>query len=275
MTEFLSQNIDVLLLLAFAGCVAGLLAGLFGVGGGLVVVPVVFFVLQGQGVDPALAMSIAVSTSLATIVPTAISSVRAHHTLGNVDWQLVKQIAPGLLLGVLVGSQLVAHIRSTGFVVFFGIFLLLIAANLLWRGSRKPHLAQLPAIWIQAALAALVGGISAVAGVGGGALGVPLLTAASVPVHRAIGTCAAFGLLIASLGAVSILATADTPVDAPSGTWRLIYLPALFTLVPLTVLMAPRGAALGKRLSPELLRKLFAGVLVLTSARMLYSAWAG
>lgn len=270
--EFFQDNFGTLAILAAAGCAAGLLAGLFGVGGGLVVVPVVYFVLQGMNVDPALAMPIAVSTSLATIVPTAISSVRAHHRLGNVDWTLVKRLAPGLLTGVLIGSQLVAHLRSKGFVVFFGLFLLFIAANILWRGSRKPYLPQMPRMWIQALVAALVGGVSAVAGVGGGALGVPLLSAASVPVHRAIGSCAAFGLLISSLGAVSILVSTTTPANAPDGTWHLVYLPGLFALVPLTVLMAPRGAALGKKLSPDLLRKLFAGVLVLTSLRMLYSA---
>lgn len=273
--EFILDNASILAILALAGCVAGLLAGLFGIGGGLVVVPVMFFVLQSLGVAAELAMPIAVSTSLATIVPTAISSVRAHQRLNNVDWQLVKRLAPGLLAGVFVGSQLIAHLRSEGFVVFFGLFLLAIAANIIWRGNRKPYLSELPVRWVQALVAALVGAVSAVAGVGGGALGVPLLTAASVPVHRAIGSCAAFGLLISSLGVISIVLASDTPVDAPQGTWRLVYLPGLMALVPLTVLLAPWGAALGKKISPQLLRKLFAGVLILTSARMLASALLG
>ncbi len=273
--EFLLNNLVVFAILVMAGCTAGFIAGLFGVGGGVVVVPVVYFILQGMGVDPALAMPMAVSTSLATIVPTAMSSVRAHHRLGNVDWVLVKRLAPALIVGVIIGSQLIAHLRTTAFVVFFGVFLLLIAINILWRGSRTAYWSQLPAPWIQAVAAALVGGVSAVAGVGGGATGVPLLTAASVPVHRAIGCCAAFGFLISSMGALSILVTTSTPVEAPPGTWKLVYLPGLLALFPLTVLMAPRGAALGKRLNPVLLRKLFASVLVVGSVRILYSAWAG
>lgn len=273
--DFVINNAAAILVLVMAGCAAGFIAGLFGVGGGVVVVPVIYFILQGLKVDAALAMPMAVSTSLATIVPTALSSVRAHHRLNNIDWPLVKRLAPTLLIGVLLGSQLIAHLRTEGFVIFFGIFLLLIAINIIWRGNRKAYLSQLPAPWIQALVAALVGGISAVAGVGGGATGVPLLTAASVPVHRAIGSCAAFGFLVSSVGALSILATTATPAEAPPGTWKLIYLPGLFALIPLTVLMAPRGAALGKRLNPILLRKLFACVLVIGSARILYSVWAG
>ncbi len=273
--EFVIDNSAALLILVFAGCLAGFVAGLFGVGGGVVVVPVIYFILQGLDIDAALAMPIAVSTSLATIVPTALSSVRAHHRLGNIDWPLVRRLAPALLVGVLAGSQLIAHLRTEAFVIFFGVFLLAIAVNILWRGDRKAYLPQLPAPWIQMLVTAVVGGVSSVAGVGGGATGVPLLTAASVPVHRAIGSCAAFGLLVSSVGALSILVSTATPGAAPPGTWKLIYLPGFLVLIPLTVLMAPRGAALGKRLDPALLRKLFAGVLIVGSARILYSAWAG
>jgi uncharacterized membrane protein YfcA len=273
--DFVIDNSAAMLILIVAGCLAGFIAGLFGVGGGVIVVPVIYFILQGLNVDAALAMPMAVSTSLATIVPTAVSSVRAHHRLDNIDWPLVRRLAPPLLVGVLAGSQLIAHLRTEAFVIFFGVFLLIIAANILWRGNRKAYLAQLPARWIQALIAALVGGVSAVAGVGGGATGVPLLTAASVPVHRAIGSCAAFGFLVSFVGAFSILASTTTPVEAPFGTWKLIYLPGFLVLIPLTVFMAPRGAALGKRLDPGLLRKLFASVLIIGSVRILYSAWAG
>ena len=271
--EFIVDNAGVLTILAVAGLAAGLLAGLFGVGGGLVVVPVVFFVLQAINVDPALAMSIAVSTSLVAIVPTAISSTRAHHKLDNVDWLLVKRLAPALLVGVLVGSQLIAHLRSEGFIVFFGLFLFLMALNIILRGNRQSYLPHMPALWVQSLFAFGVGGVSAVAGVGGGAVGVPLLTAANMSLHRAIGSCAAFGLCVALMGTASIVLTAATPAEAPPGTWHLVYLPALCALTPLTILMAPRGAALGKRLSPSVLRKLFAGILIIIAGQMLYSVW--
>lgn len=273
--DFLIDNGLVILILAVAGCVAGLLAGLFGIGGGVVVVPVIFFLLQGLDVDASLAMPMAVSTSLATIIPTALSSIRAHHRLANIDWALIKRLSLPMVIGILLGSQMIAHLRTPAFAVFFGLFLLFLAANGLWSSNRKAYLPQLPTMWIQAPTALAVGVTAAIAGVGGGAIGVPLLAAANVPVHRAIGSCAVFGLLVAVVGVTSIILTSATPSAAPPGTWSLVYWPGFFALVPLTVLMAPYGAKLGKRLNTILLRRLFAGILLIAGARILYSAWGG
>lgn len=259
-------------LLIAVGAVAGLLAGLFGVGGGLVIVPALYFVMQHLGVSQTTAMAIAVGTSLVSIIPTSLSSLRAHHKLHNVDWAIVRRWSPPLVAGVLLGAALVAHLRSPAFIVFFGVLLLLVALNKLFGQRVIGQLAQMPAYGFQALAAGLIGCVSAIAGVGGGATGVPTLMAFSVPIHRAVGTCAALGLFIALPGAIGVFALSSTPDDAAVGTVHLVYLPALVILGPLTVLCAPLGARLGKRLSPGLLSRLFAFMLILVGLRMVFSA---
>lgn len=269
---FIAEHYTLILLLATAGCLAGFLAGLFGIGGGLVVVPTVYFVLQTLGVTEPLAIAVAIATSLATIVPTAAASARAHHRLGHVDWLVVRRLLLPLAIGVLVGSQLVAHVRSPFFIAFFAVFLVLVALRTLFHRQPEAVAARWPSVAVQGVVAALVGCVSAIAGVGGGTLGVPLLTAAGLSIHRAIGTSAAFGLFIALVGAGGILATAATPAAAPPGTWRLVYWPGLVVLIPLTLVMAPAGAKLAHRLKRRLLNRLFAGLLLVVAARMLYAA---
>lgn len=216
-------------------------------------------------------MAVAVNTSLVSIIPTAISSLRAHHKLNNVDWLIVKRWTAPMVVGAVVGASLVAVLRTPFFILFFGCLLLFVAlSKLIWRNPR-PVLAGMPSYWLQATTAALIGWASAIAGVGGGATGVPALTAMSVPIHRAIGTCAALGLVIALPGATWLFLLSTTPLDAPPGTLRLIYLPALLFLAPATVLCAPLGAKLGKRLSPRLLSYSFAILLVLVGGRMVAS----
>lgn len=264
---------SLIVLLLIAGVIAGTLAGLFGIGGGLVIVPALFFLLQALQVPPEVAMAMAVSTSLVSIIPTAISSLRAHHKLGNVDWLIVKRWCPPMIAGVLVGASLVAVLRTPFFVLFFGCLLLFVAiSKLVWRKPRA-LCSGLPAYWVQALAAAAIGWASAIAGVGGGATGVPALTAMSVPIHRAVGTCAALGLAIALPGAAWLFLLSQTPPQAPAGTVRLIYLPALLFLAPATVLCAPLGARLGKRLSPQILSYCFATLLVLIGGRMVLSAF--
>lgn len=260
-------------LLLIAGVIAGTLAGLFGVGGGLVIVPALFFLLQSLGVAPETAIAIAVNTSLVSIIPTAISSLRAHHKLGNVDWLIIKRWSVPMIAGVLVGASLVAVLRTSFFILFFGCLLLFVAVSkLTWRNPR-PLTTTMPAYWLQVAAAAVIGWASAIAGVGGGATGVPALTAMGVPIHRAVGTCAALGLVIALPGALWLFLLSEAPPAAPVGTLRLIYLPALLFLVPATVLCAPLGAKLGKRLTPKTLSYSFAVLLVLVGARMVASAF--
>ena len=252
-----------------AGIFAGLLAGLLGVGGGIVIVPVLYFLLQGFGVSAASAMAIATATSLATIVPTAISSVRAHHKKGNVDVELLKFWGGIILVAAVAGSLIASRVSGNFLTWMFGIIALLVSLNMLFRASAPSMFQELPGKPGQALMATSVGGLSVMVGIGGGTIGVPLLTSFNVAPHRAVGTAAAFGLLIALPGVITLLLVGQTPADAPAGTFRLVNIPAFLFIIPLTIMFAPIGAKIGAMLNPKQLKKAFAVVLFFTGARML------
>lgn len=259
--------------LIFAGVLAGLLAGLFGIGGGLIVVPTLFTLLQFKGLTPATAMAMALATSLASIIPTSISSMRAHHVLNNIRWDIVRIWAPTLILGVLVGSSLIAKLRSRYFILYFAVFLAVVALYSLRQHGVTTR--PLPRILWQRLSAFGLGLLSVIAGVGGGSLGVPLLKTLGTTPHQAVGTCAVFGLLVALPGALSLGLFSTTPAEAPPGSWGLIYLPALVIISPLTILCAPIGAWLGHKIPAGLLMRLFAGFLFLVAARMFWVGFTG
>lgn len=268
MTELLSAWPIVAALMA-TGVFAGVLAGLLGVGGGIVIVPVLYFLLQGFGVSAASAMAIATATSLATIVPTAISSVRAHHRKGNVDVELLKFWGGIILVSAVVGSLLASSVSGNFLTWMFSVIALVVSLNMLFRSGAPALFPKLPGKTGQALMATSVGGLSVMVGIGGGTIGVPLLTSFNVAAHRAVGTAAAFGLLIALPGVITLLIVGTTPLDAPIGTWGLVNLPAFFLIIPLTMVFAPVGAKLGGKLNPQQLKKAFAVVLFFTGARML------
>lgn len=269
LSQQVTQLLPVFLALIVTGVFAGLLAGLLGVGGGIVIVPVLYFVFQGLGVDAASAMVVATGTSLATIIPTSLSSIRAHHGKGNVDWALLQRWAPFMIFGVLVGSYLVTVVNGNFFSVLFGVMALLVALNMLLRANAAPLAQSLPGRAGQGVMGSLIGFFSVMVGIGGGTLGVPTLTSCNFPAHKAVGTAAAFGLLIALPGALMMLLQGTTPSDAPVGTFGLVNLPGLLAIVPLTVLFAPVGATLGAKLNGAMLKKVFAVVLGITGVRML------
>ena len=268
--DWLAQWLPVLAALVAAGVLAGLLAGLLGVGGGIVIVPVLFLIFQGLGITPATAMVVATSTSLMVIVPTSVASARAHHRRGHVDLALFRRCVGFMLGGVLVGSQVVSRVNGLALTAVFGVVVLLIAANTLLRPNAPPLRDDLPALPVQGAAAAIIGALSVMMGIGGGTLSVTALTACNVPAHRAVGTSALFGLVIALPGALILLLTATTPADAPPGTVGLVNLPGFAAVAPLTYLMAPWGVRLGARLSGEMLKRVFAVFLTIVGLRMLW-----
>jgi uncharacterized membrane protein YfcA len=271
--EFFYQHLTIVLALAVTGIVAGLLAGLLGVGGGIVIVPVLFFLLQANEVSADSAMLIATATSLATMIPTSLSSIRAHWQKGNVDWLLLKGWSAFIVSGVLLGSWLVTRLDGRWLTLLFGMIATLAALNMLFRSGKPALFPQLPGRAAQGIMAGSIGLCSSMVGIGGGTLSVPLLTLYNYPAHRAVGTAAAIGLLIALPGASTMLLLGQTPADAPIGTLGLVNLLGFCCIVPLTVLCAPIGAALGARLDGALLKKIFALVLLFTGIRMLGQAW--
>ncbi|MFT6195551.1 MAG: putative membrane protein YfcA [Cognaticolwellia sp.] len=267
--EFITNNISTLFALITTGVFAGILAGLLGVGGGIVIVPVLFFLFQSFGVSPESAMLVATATSLATIVPTSISSIRSHHQKGNVDFVLLKRWAVFILIGVLVGSWLVTRIEGNILTLLFGVIAVLSALNMLFRTGKSALYQKLPGATGQTIMGTSIGFFSAMVGIGGGTISVPLLTLYNYPAHKAIGTAAAIGLIISLPGALTMLILGSTPVDAPAGTFGLVNLFGFICIVPLTVLFAPVGASLAAKLDAVKLKKIFAFVLLFTGLRML------
>ncbi|PKH92598.1 MULTISPECIES: sulfite exporter TauE/SafE family protein [unclassified Pseudoalteromonas] len=268
MSEIINQWPIVTALIA-TGIFAGILAGLFGVGGGIVIVPVLYFLLQGFGVSPESAMMIATATSLATIVPTSLSSIRSHHSKGNIDLALIKYWAPFILVMAVVGSIIAHTVRGNALVLMFACIAILVSLNMLFRAGAPALVKQLPGKFGQGVMASIVGGLSVMIGIGGGTIGVPMLNAFNVRAHVAVGTAAVFGLLIALPGVITLLSIGTTPTDAPLGTWGLVNLPAFFLIIPLTILFAPIGVKIGSKLDQKQLKRAFAVVLMITGIRML------
>jgi len=260
----------ILIALMVTGVFAGILAGLLGVGGGIVIVPVLYFLLQFFDVSAESAMEIAVATSLATIVPTAISSIRAHYHKGNVDIPLLKWWSGFILAFAVIGSLLITKVNGDLLTLMFGVIAVCVSLNLLFCASAPALFKQLPGKPIQATMASLVGLLSVMIGIGGGTLGVPLLTSFNKPAHKAVGTAAAFGLVIALPAVITLFIIGQSPTDAPFGNIGLINLPAFVALVPLTVLFAPVGARIGASLDQAQLKRVFAVALLITGGRMLY-----
>jgi len=268
MNEFLSQWLPTVIAMLVTGAFAGILAGLLGIGGGIVIVPVLYFVLQAAGISPATAMLVATATSLLTIVPTSISSMRAHHKRDNVDWLLVKRWWAFILIGVALGSTFALNAKGTAASAIFGVVAILVAANMLFLTKAAPVVQQLPGKQGQGVMAGFIGFFSVIMGIGGGTIGVPLLTACNYSPHRAVGTASVFGLLIALPGSIAML-LAHTPADAPQGMIGMVNLPGFLCIVPLTVMLAPVGARIGSKLDSVMLKRVFAIFLFISGGRML------
>ena len=268
--DILPIGFATLVALLITGAFAGTLAGLLGVGGGIVIVPVLYFLFQGFGVSSDSAMLIATATSLATIIPTSISSIRSHHRKGNVDFSLLKGWSAFILVGVLAGSWLVTRVDGRWLVGLFGVIATLSALNMLFRTSSSALFDQLPGKIGQGTIAVSIGFLSSMVGIGGGTLSVPLLTLFNYPAHRAVGTAAAIGLIISLPAALTMLIVGQTPSDAPGSTVGLVNLSGFLCIVPLTVCFAPLGATLAAKLDAQKLKKVFAVVLLITGLRMLF-----
>jgi len=253
------------------GAIAGLMAGLLGIGGGLVIVPALAWLFATQGFDGATLMHFAVGTSLAVIVPTALSSLIAHHRRGSVDWTIVKQLTPGIVLGALAGAALARYLSSNGLAVFFGLFEIAVALQLFIGAQPAGHRA-LPGWPGMGVAGSVIGLVSALLGIGGGTLTTPFLLWNGIDIRRAVGTSATCGLPVALAGATGFaIAGLDTPVQPGLNTGFIVW-PAMAAITLASVLLAPTGAALAHRLPRRVLQRVFAVLLLLVGARMLYSS---
>ena len=262
-------DVSLLLPLAGIGVVAGFLAGLLGVGGGLIIVPAMVWVLEAAGVTHQV-QHLALGTSLAVMVFTSFASVRAHHARGAVDWSIVKRMAPAMIVGMLVGSQIAGWIPSHDLKWFFVVYAYVIALQML--ADKKPQGGRpLPGplgLWSSGGV---IGVISSFVGIGGGSMSVPFMSWCNVPMPRAIATSAALGWPIAVAGAVGYVISGWHAPDLPPGAVGFVYLPGLFTLSVVTVLVAPQGARLAHRLPVSRLKKVFAGLMAVMATQMLWT----
>lgn len=265
--------IELLAGLIVTGVASGLLAGLLGVGGGIVIVPVLFLVLEILQFPPETAMHMAVATSLGTIVPTSLSSMRAHNKKGSLDWALFRRWGLFLALGAALGGFVSRYLEGEALKVIFGVIALLVAINM---GSpKKLKLADaLPESKpVQRGMAGSIGLFSSLMGIGGGTLSVPVLSAFSFPIHRAVGTASAFGLAIALPAVLGFIWAGWGVEGRPPYSLGYLNLPAAAVIFPCTVLAAPLGAKFAHALPPEKLRFAFALFLALTSVKMLTSVF--
>lgn len=268
----LLEWLPIIIALLITGVLAGVLAGLLGVGGGIVIVPVLFFVFQFLGISIDTSMSVATGTSLVIIFATSISSVRSHYAKGNVDIELIRWWWPFIVVGAVLGGFFSANVGGRYASIIFGVIAILVALNMLLRATAPAAWSSLPNKFGQAIIACANGAISVIMGIGGGTLGVPILSACNYPAHRAVGTAAAFGFIIAVPGALLMLLLATTPADAPNGTIGFVNLIGAALIMPLSVAMAPVGVWLGSKIEGPMLKRLFAIFLILSGSRMIFQA---
>jgi len=243
------------------GCFAGTLAGLFGVGGGMIIVPVLVYSFALQGFSPEVLMHMAVGTSLATIVFTSINAIRAHHRLGAVRWTLFAWMTLGILAGCVLGALTAAYISGPMLQKIIGVFAIAVAIQMAFKLQPKAALAE-PGKPTLSVAGVVIGWASAIFGIGGGSLTVPFLVWRSVPMQQAVATSSACGLPIAIAGAASFVWTGWAASPLPPWSLGYIYLPALVGIAATSMLFAGFGARLAHRLSQVLLKRLFALLLL-------------
>lgn len=267
------ELLPALAAIAVAGGLAGLLAGLLGIGGGLILVPALVWVFAARDFPADGIMQFALGTSLASILFTGLSSVRAHHLRGAVRWPLVRLLAPALMLGAVAGSYAALLLGGEWLMRLFGIFAALIGLRML-----LPAPGDLAAVtvankeWpgvVHAGAGGVIGVASAIFGIGGGSLMVPWLQAAGVRMQQAVATSSACGVPIAIAGAAGYMATGWSLPGLPAGSAGFVYLPGLAAIVVVSMPMARVGARLAHRLPAAVLRRVFAVVLLLVSVDFL------
>ena len=267
-SQFLAQYGVFILAMCGAGVMGGLIAGLLGVGGGIVIVPVLYFVLGAFDVPEDVKMKIAVATSLATIVVTSLSSARSHSSRGAVDYQLLREWVAPVIVGVIAGTLLASIAKGWVLTLVFASVAMLVAVNMMLRGKGSQIWPDFPNRAIKSGLGSIVGLFSAMMGIGGGTLSVPILTAFGTEIRRAVGTASAIGFFIAIPGTIGYVLTGWGTAGLPPGSLGYVNVLAFIALVPLTALFAPLGARLAHTIPQRALGYAFGVFLIATSLKM-------
>jgi len=251
------------------GAFAGFIAGLFGVGGGLALVPLLFMLFAAQDFPDAHVMHLALGTSMATIVFTSIASMRAHHSHGAVRWEIVRNMAPGLVIGTLCGSLIASNVPTRPLAMIFTAIVYYASIQMILDFKPKPS-RNLPGRVGLVVAGLAIGIVSSLVSAGGGFLSIPFMVWSNVAIHQAVGTSSALGFPIAVAGVVGYIVSGWRASELPPFAFGYVYLPAFVGVVLVSFLIAPYGAKLAHSLPVKQLKRAFGGLLALLASKMLY-----
>jgi uncharacterized membrane protein YfcA len=264
-------SLSVIAILLVMGAAGGFAAGLLGIGGGMVLVPFIIMIFSAQHFPPELIVHMAIATSLATILFTSMSSVRAHHLRGAILWPIVRMLAPGILLGSWIGPWIGTQMNSSALALLFGLFVAFSATQMLL-GKKPTGSRGLPGKPGMFAAGGGIGVLAGLVGAGGGFVSVPFMSWCNVKIHNAIATSAALGFPIALAGTLSNIYFGWNAPGLPAHTLGYIYLPALGVIAAASMAMAPLGARAAHALPVHILKKIFAMILYCLAVYMLWKA---
>lgn len=250
------------------GIFVGFFAGLLGIGGGAIMVPILTSLFIAQNFDPQLIVHMALGTSMASILFTSISSVRAHHKHQAVIWPIVKSMTLGIVLGTVLTTFIVSYIPTLYLTIIFSILLTLISLQM-WLNIKPKPSRKIPNLFYTSIIAYLIGGVSALIAIGGGSLTVPFLTRCNISIKKAIATSSAVGFTIAFSGAIAYGYTGLNTDNTPQNSWGFIYWPAVLCISSMSIMTAPIGAKWAHKLPVNTLKKVFAILLFILSIKMI------
>jgi uncharacterized membrane protein YfcA len=258
---------ELFLIYLLVGAIVGVFAGLLGVGGGLVIVPVLSIIFLKNGFDPSITVHLAIGTSLATIIFTSLSSIWAHQRHGAIQWPIVKQLVPGIIIGAVIAAALADFFSTMILKTLFSIFEFLVAIQMFFSLIPEAH-QRIPLRKTLLGVGTVIGSVSSLVGIGGGTLTVPFLVWCRVPMRQAIATSSACGLPIAVAGSAGFLVVGLDNIYLPEYTTGYIYWPSLAGIASTSILFAPLGAKLTHVLPVTLLRKIFSLILIILAGKM-------
>jgi uncharacterized membrane protein YfcA len=265
---------QLVLELLLLGCFTGFLAGLLGIGGGMLMVPFMTFMLSHHGVDSALAVKMAIATSMATIMFTSLSSIRAHHRRGAIRWDLVRTLAPGItVMAILTGALIYPLVKGAALALIFALFVGFSATQML-RNKKTQASRQMPGAAGRLAAGGVIGTVSGLVGAGGGFISVPFMTWCNVPMHNAVATSAALGFPIAVASTLGNVIGGWHVANPLPGGFGYLWLPALAVIASASVLLAPLGAKAAHAMNVAQLKRVFALMLYALASYMLVKAFS-
>lgn len=271
---------DIIILYLFAGTIAGLLAGMFGIGGGMIIVPALIYIFKAQGMPAEVLTHVGIGTSLSTIIITSISSLRAHNSKGGVHWDVWKRMVPGLVIGSMMGAGIASIIQGDSLQAIIGIGAFLVGLKMLFMNNKsleETDLSRLPSPIGQTGLGGFIGVVSAIFGIGGGTLTVPILSYCGLKIQYAVGTSAACGLPIAASGAIGFFVFGQflSPVvkeALPSGVYGFVHIYAFVCVSFASFFTAPIGAKFAHKLPAPTLKKAFAVLLLVVGVKLVMNS---